>query len=133
VTATLVLKGTNFCPDENPLCRKGPHFDIAAPGFDVLAASFANTCSKNEPNEAAAFAACGKWMIGSSDPNANCNCSLFKSPTLRKGCENFLSLKWDNPTVVYEEVSCPKELASLHCSFPYAAEANMPQTCKSNT
>lgn len=50
---TLVLKGTNFCPNENPFCAKGPHFDIAAPGFDVTEASFANTCSVNEPNEAA--------------------------------------------------------------------------------
>ncbi|KAL3796109.1 hypothetical protein HJC23_000612 [Cyclotella cryptica] len=132
VKTTLVLKGTNFCPDENPLCAKGPHFDIAAPGFDVTESSFANTCSANEPNEVAGFAACKSWMIGSSNPNANCNCSLFKDATLRKGCENFLSLKWNNPTVVYEEVSCPKELASLHCSFPYATEAKMPQTCKSN-
>ena len=53
VKTTLVLKGTNFCPDENPLCKKGPHFDIAASGFDFLAASFANTCTKNEPDEAA--------------------------------------------------------------------------------
>ena len=70
-------------------------------------------------------------MIGSNNPNANCTCDLFKSQTLRQGCENFLSLKWDNPTVFYEEVTCPKELSSLHCSFPYATEANMPQTCKS--
>eukprot|EP00804_Cyclotella_cryptica_P015352 CCRYP_007993-RC/>CCRYP_007993-RC protein AED:0.07 eAED:0.07 QI:769/1/1/1/0.66/0.5/4/440/357 len=53
VKTTLVLKGTNFCPDENPLCAKGPHFDIAAPGFDVTESSFANTCSANEPNEVA--------------------------------------------------------------------------------
>lgn len=53
MTTTLVLKGTNFCPDDNPLCKKGPHFDIAAPGFDVPEASFANTCAANEPDEAA--------------------------------------------------------------------------------
>ena len=32
-SSTLVLKGTNVCPDNNPLCAAGPHFDIAAPGF----------------------------------------------------------------------------------------------------
>ena len=49
---TLVLKGTNFCPDGNPLCGAGPHFDIAAAGFDVLAYSFAHTCPEREPEEA---------------------------------------------------------------------------------
>ena len=53
VKTTVVLKGTNFCPNENPACARGPHFDIAAPGFDVLAFSFANTCSSREPEEAA--------------------------------------------------------------------------------
>lgn len=48
-----MLKGTNFCPDGNPLCGAGPHFDIAAPGFDVLAYSFAHTCPEREPEEAA--------------------------------------------------------------------------------
>ncbi len=52
VQTTVVLKGTNYCPDDNPLCAAGPHFDIAAPGFDVLAFSFANTCSEREPEEA---------------------------------------------------------------------------------
>ena len=53
VRTTLVLKGTNFCPNENPMCRQGPHFDIAAPGFDVLEFSFSNTCPRREPDEAA--------------------------------------------------------------------------------
>ena len=53
VTSTLVLKGTNFCPDDNPLCAAGPHFDIAAPGFDVTQFSLANTCKQREPEEAA--------------------------------------------------------------------------------
>ena len=50
-TSTLVLKGTNFCRDANPSCAAGPHSDIAAPGFDVLAYSFANTCKEREPDE----------------------------------------------------------------------------------
>jgi len=52
VTSTLVLKGTNFCPDVNVLCAAGPHFDIAAPGFDVIEFSKANTCEQREPEEA---------------------------------------------------------------------------------
>lgn len=51
---------------------------------------------------------------------------------LRAGCENFYSLKWDNPIVTYEEVGCPAELSALHCSHPYATEANMPDTCANN-
>merc|ERR1712029_489453 len=94
---TMVLKGTNFCPDANPMCSKGPHFDIAAPGFDVLAYSFAHVCPQREPEEAAGFAACGEWLIKDTNPDANCDCSLFNSPILRAGCENFYSLKWDNP------------------------------------
>ena len=78
------------------------------------------------------FASCGNWLISNSDPYDNCNCSLFKSDTLRKGCENFYSLKWDNPTVSYVEVDCPPELSSLHCSYPYALEENMPETCERN-
>lgn len=49
-----------------------------------------------------------------------------------QGCENFLSLKWNNPTVTYEEVTCPQELASLHCAHPYALEVTMPATCSNN-
>mmetsp|Transcript_12478 Transcript_12478/g.19741 ORF Transcript_12478/g.19741 Transcript_12478/m.19741 type:complete len:406 (-) Transcript_12478:252-1469(-) len=132
-TSTLVLKGTNFCPDVNPLCGAGAHFDIAVPGFDVLAYSFAHECPTREPEEAEGFAACGTWLIDNNDPDTNCDCSLFKSPTLRAGCENFYSLKWDNPTVTYEELtSCPPELADLHCKYPYATEGNMPDTCASN-
>mmetsp|Transcript_30396 Transcript_30396/g.64116 ORF Transcript_30396/g.64116 Transcript_30396/m.64116 type:complete len:380 (-) Transcript_30396:963-2102(-) len=132
VETTLILKGTNFCPDDNPLCDAGPHFDIAAPGFDVTAYSLAHTCPEREPEEAAGFAACETWLIGNLDPDLGCDCSLFNSPTLRRGCENFYNLKWDNPVVTYEEVSCPPELADLHCEHPYALEANMPETCSSN-
>jgi hypothetical protein len=53
VSTTLVLKGTNFCPDANPMCARGPHFDIAAPGFDVLEFSLSNTCPQREPDEIA--------------------------------------------------------------------------------
>ena len=78
------------------------------------------------------FSACEGWLINSSDPDANCDCSLFNSPTLRAGCENFYSLKWDNPTVTYEEVACPAELSDLHCGYPYPYEWEMPETCSSN-
>lgn len=46
-TSTVVLKGTNFCPDGNSSCAGGKkHFDIAAPGFDFSGSSISNTCSK---------------------------------------------------------------------------------------
>ena len=131
VRTTVVLKGTNFCPNENPACARGPHFDIAAPGFDVLEFSLSNTCPQREPEEAAGFAACGSWLIKDSNVS-NCYCSRFNNPVLRKGCDNFFSLKWDNPTVMYEEVACPTELATLHCKHPYAVESNMPATCANN-
>ena len=71
-------------------------------------------------------------MINSGDPNANCNCGSFRDSTLREGCENFYNLKWNNPTVDYEEVSCPQELSDLHCSSSPTKEQNMPATCASN-
>ena len=81
-SSTLVLKGTNVCPDGNPLCERGPHFDIAAPGFgkywkistqsrqsqrpitqncvscwsvaeDVLSSSLSNDCDRLEPDNIA--------------------------------------------------------------------------------
>jgi hypothetical protein len=52
VTMAVVLKGTNFCPDENPSCALGPHFNIAALGFDVLEFSLLHTCPQKEPKEA---------------------------------------------------------------------------------
>ena len=78
------------------------------------------------------FAACGTWLIDDPNPDVNCDCSLFHSPTLRNGCLNFHSLKWDNVNVVYEEVTCPSELSDLHCKFPYALGEDMPETCASN-
>ena len=100
----------------------------------MTAFSLSNTCNTREPDEAEGFEACGNWMIGSQDPEINCDCSLFNDQTLRKGCENFYSLYWDNPTVSYEEVPCPQELSSLHCSHPYAFEEvdGIPETCASN-
>lgn len=72
------------------------------------------------------------WLISDPNPDVNCDCSLFVDPILRNGCENFYSLKWDNPKVTYEEVDCPPELAELHCGYPYATELNMPDTCAFN-
>jgi hypothetical protein len=68
-------------------------------------------------------------MIGSQDPSANCDCSKFNDPVLRSGCQNFFSLQWDNPTVEYEEVSCPPEMSGDHCGYPYPDEQNMPDSC----
>merc|ERR1719491_944617 len=112
---TLVLKGVNFCPPGNTLCYNNPHFDIAAPGFDVTEYSFSNSCSEREEDEEEGFASCGRWMIDSQNPDENCDCSLFKSEVLRVGCDNFLSLWWDNSPVLYDEVECPTELSRLNC------------------
>jgi len=115
-TTTLVLKGTNFCPPSNAPCSGGKaHFDIAAPGFDVPQYSLSNTCDIVEVSELKGMQACSNWMMGNKDPSINCDCSLFNDPVLRTGCENFLSLKWDNPEVEYEEVNCPRELGQLPC------------------
>ena len=71
-------------------------------------------------------------MIDSQEWELNCDCSKFKSPVLRAGCENFYSLKWDNAPVTYEEVACPPEIASLPCweengnGYP---QEGIPQTC----
>ena len=130
VTSTLVLRGANYCPPGNALCSgNNPHFDIAAPGFDVLQFSLANTCATREADEIEGFTACEAWMIGSQDPSANCDCSKFNDPVLRSGCQNFFSLQWDNPTVEYEEVSCPPDLSGDHCGYPYPDEQNMPDSC----
>ena len=115
-TTTVVLKGTNYCPPANPACANGnPHFDIAAPAFDYEGASIWNSCAEREPDEVDAFKSCGRWMIDSSNPNDNCDCSLFSNPVLKAGCENFKSLYWNNPSVTYEEVTCPPELSQLPC------------------
>ena len=46
---TIVLKGTNFCPDGNPSCENGKkHFDVGAPGFDYPDNSLSNSCSRGE-------------------------------------------------------------------------------------
>jgi len=105
-----VLRGANFCPPEAMHCDSGAHFDIAAPGFDVNGYSLSNNCKYLEPKESAGFEACSMWMIGAQDPSINCECKRFKNDVLRKGCENFLSLGWDNPIVEYEEITCPDEM-----------------------
>ena len=75
-------------------------------------------------------------MIDQQDPNVNCDCSKFKNPILRAGCENFYSLQWNNAKVVYEEVTCPFELERLSCweenGQNYPPFGEVPQFCASN-
>ena len=112
-TSTVVLKATNFCPDQNAVCAGQAHFDIAAPGFDYPNTSYHNTCDTVETEQALkAPQTCGMWMIRSQDPSEGCSCSDFNDPTLQAGCENFLDLGWNNPDVDYEEVDCPAELVA---------------------
>jgi len=140
VATTMVVKGTNYCPPGNFYCAgDNAHFDISAPGFDVTQYSLSNTCEEREPDEVEGFESCGKWLIGDNwdKPDENCDCSLFKSPVLRKGCENFFSLKWDNAMVEYEEVECPSELSRLNCweenNDAYPPFPEVPQFCAWNT
>lgn len=129
---TIVVKASNYCPPTNPLCAEGrPHFDIAAPGFDVLEYSLAHNCPRLEPKNAEGFAAGSTWMIRDPNPDANCDCSKFVDSVLRAGCENFYSLKWNNPRVRYTEVDCPDELSRLHCSW-LASPQQIRETCASN-
>jgi len=134
-SSTIVLKGANLCPSDNPSCAgNNVHFDIAAPGFDVAQYSFAHTCPQREAAEDAGFSACESWMINSQNPDENCDCDAFDSDTLRDGCNNFKSLYWNNPTVSYEEVNCPDELNRLNCweengnAYPF----DIPEYCAAN-
>ena len=132
---TLVLKGTNYCPPNNSACANGKaHFDIAAPGFDVTQYSLSNTCARRESAEIDGFESCGTWMINDQNPDVGCDCSKFKDPVLRVGCENFYSLMWDNSEVIYEEVNCPSELSRLNCWEENGAKYpdNIPQFCALN-
>mmetsp|Transcript_7007 Transcript_7007/g.10049 ORF Transcript_7007/g.10049 Transcript_7007/m.10049 type:complete len:426 (-) Transcript_7007:99-1376(-) len=128
---TVVLRGANYCPPENTLCAEGlKHFDIAAPGFDVLAFSLANTCQNREPSEINGFTACEGW------PGQACNCNKFQDPVLRAGCENYLSLDWDNANVSYEEVDCPDEMVTPcweENGNTYPPFGSIPSTCASPT
>merc|ERR1711935_202341 len=104
---TVVLRGTNVCPDE-PVCTdRKAHFDIAAPGYDDMRFSRANTCTTREWGEPAL-----QHQDCAGKPVSACDCGRFKDPLLRDGCNNFKSLGWDNPTVEYQEVPCPAELMS---------------------
>eukprot|EP00586_Coscinodiscus_wailesii_P004534 CAMPEP_0172486228 /NCGR_PEP_ID=MMETSP1066-20121228/14708_1 /TAXON_ID=671091 /ORGANISM="Coscinodiscus wailesii, Strain CCMP2513" /LENGTH=361 /DNA_ID=CAMNT_0013252045 /DNA_START=174 /DNA_END=1259 /DNA_ORIENTATION=- len=107
---TIVVKATNFCPSGNAACENGKaHFDIAAPGFDFSGTSLSNTCTSAYPGDTALHP---PQVCSVSGVNGSCNCDAIQNPTLRQGCKNFLSLGWDNPSVVYEAVSCPSELVS---------------------
>jgi len=136
VETTIVLKVSNLCPPDNPACSGNKvHFDIAAPGFDVREFSFAHVCPSREANEDESFSTCEFWMSDDSqDPTQNCDCSKFNSSVLEAGCNNFLSLNWNNPTVEYERVDCPIELERLNCweengnTYPF----DIPQFCESN-
>ena len=130
ITTTLVLRGANFCPPNNPACANGKaHFNIAAPGFDYTPSSLSNTCNDREPDEKQGFSSCGSWQIN----GGGCDCSKFNNTVLRAGCENFLSLQWNNPSVQYEELEeCPEQMKTP-CSFPYpAVNRTPPEFCASN-
>jgi len=131
--SSIVLRAANYCPPSNSVCANGRvHFDIAAPGFDYAGASNHNRCDSNQNERALKHPqTCGYWMINSQDPNENCNCEEIFDSVLKKGCQNFRSLNWNNPDVSYQEVICPSELGRVPCwsengnSWP----KNPPQYC----
>ncbi len=51
-------EGDQISPNGNPLCWEGLHFDIAPPGFNILAYSLMHECPLREPEEAN-----GKWVL----------------------------------------------------------------------
>ena len=113
------------------LICEGPHFDIAAPGFDHRGVSLSNNCEKLFGGGAAGkFFACEGW------PASTCNCNVFRDRTLREGCQNFLSLGWNNVEVRYEKVSCPNELSRQNCweknRNKWPSWRNKPQFCANN-
>lgn len=122
VETKIVVKGANFCPDDNAACKNQDHFDIAAPGFDFVGGtkssiygSISNDCTITEPGEYALHnpQTCSNWMIEYDDPAYNCDCNAFYDQTLVDGCNNFLSLGWNNPNVKYEQLaSCPSQLST---------------------
>lgn len=115
-STSIIIKATNFCPEDK--CGYGAHFSIAVPGFDSDPITRYEVCQERDPGENyEAFSACENWMTGnSSNPQENCDCSLFTDPVLQEGCENFLRLGWDDPVVEYQELDeCPLELDRLPC------------------
>ncbi len=128
---TLVLRGANYCPPSNAACSGDKvHFDIAAPGFDFTQNSQYQRCVQLESDLAPALGNCEYWMIHSTNPNENCDCNAITDPTLRDGCLYFLSLKWNNPVVSYEEVSCPPEMVTpCGSDGTWPDEENIPDTC----
>ncbi|KAL7545208.1 hypothetical protein ACHAWF_008561 [Thalassiosira exigua] len=136
VATTVVLKGANYCPPENSACSGSKaHFDIGAPGFDVTQWSFSHTCPEREAAEDEGFSACEFWQSSNGDgPYNKCDCSKFSDEVLRAGCENFLSLGWNNVNMMYTEVACPVELSRLSCweNNGNGYLSGMPELCASN-
>ena len=130
VTSTIILKATNLCPE----CAGDHYFDIAAPGFDT-SSSGENHCKDSALDNN--HGACSNWMgpKGSMNPSKDCDCNKIQDPTLRKGCENFLSLKWNNPYVQFEQVDCPPELGSKHppCNTSGRWDIGLHGTCASSS
>jgi hypothetical protein len=70
--STVVLKGTNYCPPDNPSCNGQAHFDIAAPGYDYPGASISNTCKQvGEEHALIPPQVCGYGAVG------DCNCNAL--------------------------------------------------------
>jgi len=110
--------------------HEGAKFDLMIPGggvgdFDALTRQVTNSGVSN-PNMGERYGgfrgACG-WSYSAS--NVNCvkqKCeSVFKNlPSLRDGClwwTNTLGTdeaSWNNPTVNYKKVTCPKELTERY-------------------
>jgi hypothetical protein len=100
----VVAKVDNWCPCQyNSACCKD-HFDLAIPGFDYAPSSAANNCQKTDKSILyySGHQACMYW------PGQTCDCNKVSTDThLNDACKVFLSLNWDNPTVSYQEVTCP--------------------------
>jgi len=122
----IVVKVNNWCPCQyNPSCCSD-HFDITVPGFDWAAGSVSNVCSQKDKSinyvGSPPHQVCQNWYLGQP-----CNCkSVSSDPLLQAGCNLFLSLKWDNPSVDYQEVACPSSISGITSDANAESDSTVP-------
>jgi len=115
---TAVVMKKSRCPPWSTGCGNGnAHFDVAAPGFDYLAASTANTCGAERTgfDSKAQSAALGDWWTNHANTaQASTLCGDLPE-AFQAGCRLFASWGWTtgNPQrAKYKAVTCPQAFIS---------------------